>query len=61
MLLHIVQQTFTFTNQLHQSAVSREILFVFLEMSADLADTFSQQGNLTLNGTGILLRTGVGF
>lgn len=53
MLLQVVKQTFTLTNQLHQAAVSREVFFVFLQVSADLADPLRQLGNLTFGRTRI--------
>ena len=42
MLLKIIQQAFPFTDQLHESAVSGEIFFVGLQVSADLADSFCE-------------------
>ena len=60
MLLQVVQQTLTFTYQLHQAAVSGEIFFVLLQVTADLADTFCQQCDLAFNGTGIGFFTGKG-
>ena len=52
-LLQVIQQALTLTNQLHQAAVSGEIFFIHLQVGADLADPFCQLGNLTFNRSGI--------
>ena len=61
MLLQVIQQALTLTNQLHETPVGREVFFVDLQVLADVADALSQQGNLPFNGTGILGFTGVGL
>lgn len=51
--LQVIQQALTLTNQTHQATVSRKILFVHLQVGADLADPFRELGNLTFNRSGI--------
>ena len=41
MLLQVVQQALTLTNQLHEPAVGRKVFLVDLQVTADVANTIA--------------------
>lgn len=49
--LQVVQQAAAFAHQLHEATVRGEIFFVLLQMTGDLRDAFSEQGDLSFDGT----------
>src|SRR5579872_2278897 len=52
-LAQIGEQALSFTNQLHEAAVSGEIFFVGLQVFRDTVDPFRQQSNLSLDRSGV--------
>ena len=52
-LAQVGEQTFSFTHQLHQTAVSGEIFFIGLQVFGYAVDPFCQQSNLALDRTGV--------
>ena len=52
-LAQVGQQTFSFTNQLHEAAVGGKILCVGLQVFRDTVDPLCQQCDLALDRTGV--------
>ena len=59
MLLQVRQEAAAFAYQLHEAAVRGEILFVLLQVAADLGDALREQGNLAFDGTRVCSRATV--
>lgn len=55
-LSQIVQQAFPLTNQGQESATTRVILAVFLQVVGQYFDALGEQGDLTFNGAGVFFR-----
>ena len=53
MLAQVAQQTLAATNHLEQPLARGEVVDIFLQMAAELADPITEDRHLHLHGTGV--------